>query len=139
MIEKARRIMDKVCDILELLVALAVVLGLVYYGGCSLLSHMGLIAPIEGSANFMILLEDVFSFVVGIEFTKLLLKPSAEHVIEVLVFLIARHLIIRHSDTWGILASVACVILLYGFNYFLHIKHKSTQTAPHDEKPSDLK
>lgn len=68
---------------------------------------------------------------VGIEFIKMLLKPSAEYVIEVLVFLIACHLIIGENTVLGILVSVICVIMLYGFNWLVHKKRRE---QPRDEK-----
>lgn len=64
---KILKTIQKVCDILELLLKSG------------------------NTAEFLIFLEDMFSLVVGIEFIKMLCRPSADNVIEVLIFLTARH------------------------------------------------
>ena len=70
---------------------------------------------------------------VGIEFIKMLCKPSAENVIEVLVFLIARHMIIGSNSALDILLSVVSVALLYGVRLVLR-----REKAKKNEKPADV-
>lgn len=61
------------------------------------------------TAEFLIFLEDMFSLVVGIEFIKMLCRPSADNVIEVLIFLTARHMIVGGSSSLDIFLSVLSV------------------------------
>lgn len=73
---KILKTIQKVCDILELLLKSG------------------------NTAEFLIFLEDMFSLVVGIEFIKMLCQPSADNVIEVLIFLTARHMIVAEAHPW---------------------------------------
>lgn len=107
------------CEVLELIFAIIVGMVLLYTTGKYLLAFLGFI---DGPANteiFHEFLTNVFNLVVGIEFIKMLLKPSADHVIEVLVFLVTRSIIIDHGSALSILLHVVSILLLYGFHFYL--------------------
>lgn len=131
--EKIRHFINKGCDTIELLIAIAAALALLYTGAAYLITKLNIYSLLSDTTGFLLFLKEMFNLVVGIEFIKMLLKPSAENVIEVLVFLVARHLIIGENTTVGILVSVVCVILLYGFNFLVHRKKKTQQEAEKEE------
>ena len=58
-------------------------------------------------------LTDITSIVIGIEFIKLLLRPKMSTTIEVLVFLIARHMIVLETTSLDDLLSVISIVLLF--------------------------
>lgn len=136
--EKIRHIINKGLDTIELLIAIAAVLALLYTGVAYALTKLGSCSLMESTESFLVFLKEMLNLVVGIEFIKMLLKPSAENVIEVLVFLVARHLIIGQNSLWGILVSVLCVILLYGFNWLVHKKHKETPAPEEKQQPTSM-
>ena len=117
--EKARNLIQKGCDILELLLAVAVGIGLIISLVLYIPEGAALITKSGDTGTFLLFLEDMFNIVVGIEFIKMLCKPSAENVIEVLVFLVARHMIIGSNSALDILLSVVSVALLYGVRLVL--------------------
>ena len=89
--DKARRILYRGGEILELLMAAAVVAGI-------LVAMITLVPELARywehrtiAGAFMEYLDAVFNVVIGIEFLKMLCKPSSANIIEVLIFLIARH------------------------------------------------
>ena len=131
--EKIRKIIDVSCDVLELLIAITVGVGLIGTAAGYLLTELGIANLIQDMAVFMSFLENMFYLVIGIEFIKMLLKPNAKNVIEVLVFLIVRHMIIGENSAWEILISVHCVVVLYGFSYFLHKRQGHLHTKKKDE------
>ena len=131
--EKIRKIIDVSCDVLELLIAITVGVGLIGTAAGYLLTELGVANLIQDMAVFMSFLENMFYLVIGIEFIKMLLKPNAKNVIEVLVFLIVRHMIIGENSAWEILISVHCVVVLYGFSYFLHKRQGHLHTKKKDE------
>jgi len=118
--EKLRKALDKLCDFIEFVLAIIVVLWLIYRLLVYAIALFDITTPMPQSDQFKIFLHDVFNFVVGIEFTKMLLKPSVDNVIEVLVFLVTRHIILEEAGPWGILVSVFCILLLYSFHFFVH-------------------
>ena len=103
---KILKTIQKVCDILELLVAVLVAAGLIYSLILYLPVGLELLLKSGNTAEFLIFLEDMFSLVVGIEFIKMLCRPSADNVIEVLIFLTARHMIVGGSSSLDIFLSV---------------------------------
>lgn len=119
------KIIHKACDILELLVAVLVAAGLI----CSLILYLpfGLELLLESgdTSEFLIFLEDMFNLVVGIEFIKMLCRPSSDNVIEVLIFLTARHMIVGGNSSLDIFLSVLSVALLYGVRYGLRLMKRS--------------
>lgn len=124
--EKARNFIQKGCDVLELLVAVAVGVGLIVSLILYIPEGVALLTKSGDTSTFLVFLEDMFSVVVGIEFIKMLCKPSAENVIEVLVFLIARHMIIGSNSALDILLSVVSVALLYGVRLVLRREKAKT-------------
>lgn len=111
---KILKTIQKVCDILELLLKSG------------------------NTAEFLIFLEDMFSLVVGIEFIKMLCRPSADNVIEVLIFLTARHMIVGGSSSLDIFLSVLSVALLYGVRYGLRLMKRRTGKGGEETPPKKL-
>ena len=62
---------------------------------------------------FLEFLDIVFSIVIGIEFFKLLCKPGKETLLEVLMFVVARHMIIEETSTMENLTSIITIGLLF--------------------------
>ena len=124
--EKARNFIQKSCDVLELLVAVAVGVGLIVSLILYIPEGVALLTKSGDTSTFLVFLEDMFSVVVGIEFIKMLCKHSAENDIEVLVFLIARHMIIGSNSALDILLSVVSVALLYGVRLVLRREKAKT-------------
>ena len=135
---KILKTIQKVCDILELLVAVLVAAGLI----CSLILYLPvgleLLLKSGNTAEFLIFLEDMFSLVVGIEFIKMLCRPSADNVIEVLIFLTARHMIVGGSSSLDIFLSVLSVALLYGVRYGLRLMKRRTGKGGEETPPEKL-
>ena len=56
----------------------------------------------------------------------LILLPSVDNVIEVLVFLVTRHMILDHAGPASVIISVICILALYSFHFFVHyLRRKS--------------
>ena len=124
--EKLRKTMDRFCDFME--IVLAVIAGLALLASVVLyvLSLLGIADVGYETESFSLFLNEIFALVVGIEFIQMLLKPSVDNVIEVLVFLVTRHMILSHGSALDMLGCVVCILLLYSFHFGLHylkIKH----------------
>lgn len=72
-------------------------------------------------------LEEVFVAVIGIEFLKMLCKPTSENVLETIIFLVARHMIINPTTPIDDLLSVVAIVLLVLVKRYL--KHISDTDA----------
>ena len=117
--DKIRKILYKVCDVLELFMAGAVGAGIVI---AALTLWPELTAywdhRMEAGA-FLTYLDAVFNVVIGIEFMKMLCKPSSANIIEVLIFLIARHMIVTSTTPVEDLLSVLSIGVLFIFRRFM--------------------
>ena len=107
------------CEILEFIMAMIVGLailmaivgvfpGLLHFWGARGDTHA-----------FMEFLDEVLSVVIGIEFLKMLCKPSTGNIIEALIFLIARHMVIQTTTAMEDLISVISICLLFVFRRFM--------------------
>ena len=110
--ERVQSILHEIAFYLELIAALLVVILIVFQIvglGIDMFSDVGKLTDSEQFTHF---LELALNIVVGIEFLKMLCRHNMDAVIEVLLFTLARHLIVnQHSMVEGLLCIVAIAIL----------------------------
>ena len=117
--DKARKILYRGGEILELLMAAAVVAG-VLVAMITLVPELACYWEHRMTAGaFLEYLDAVFNVVIGIEFLKMLCKPSSANIIEVLIFLIARHMIVQTTTPLEDLLSVVSIGILFFFRRFM--------------------
>lgn len=106
-------------DILEIIIGilLAISIGILLI---FLVSDLKLIAmqknDMESFNNF---LASAFNLVIGIEFIKMLCKHTPATVIEVLLFAIARQLIVEHTSTLENLIGIISIAILFAVRKYL--------------------
>lgn len=71
---------------------------------------------------FLEFLEMVLNLVIGIEFLKMLLRPNTDMILEVLVFVIARHMVVRTTTSVEDFLSVISVGVLLLIQKYLENK-----------------
>lgn len=108
----------QVTKAVELIIAFILMIGIavaivnsIYYGAVSLIHH-----------DFQLeqLLEKVLTLVVGVEFVKMLILHTPESVIEVLLYAVARQIILSHESAMENLIGVMAVVLIFVIrNFFL--------------------
>ena len=75
--------------------------------------------------SFKEILETVSSLVVGIEFIKMLCRPSAHNVLETIIFLVARHMIVNETTpTQDLISTISIVLLVTTQGALKYIKQK---------------
>ncbi len=136
--EKIYRAIHKICDVIELIIAALVIIGLAFSLVYYLPHGVQVLFSSHDTTDFLLFMEDMFNLVVGIEFIKMLCKPSAGNVIEVLVFLVARHMIIGSNSALDIFLSVLSVALLYAVRYGLRVLKSRNIPQVKDDMLSDL-
>ena len=108
----------KAAWVLELVVAvliLAVTLLDLFLLGEGTLSQV-----LGGSFSADAFFADAMTIVVGIEFVKMLMLHTPRAVTDVLLFAIARQLVVNHSSAVDTLLGVAAVALIFVIKKFLH-------------------
>lgn len=64
-------------------------------------------------------LSRALSLVVGVEFVKMMCKVTSETLIEVMMFAIARQMIVEHLRTWETLIGIAAIGILFVIRKYL--------------------
>lgn len=105
--------LQRCVELFEIIVAILVGLGVL----ATLITYLlpgilNLFHPSTGTEHFLEYLGAIFNLVVGLEFMKLLFHINSENIIEVLVILIARHMIMEAHDAIDIFLSTLSIVLL---------------------------
>ncbi|MDD6170713.1 MAG: hypothetical protein PUB46_11710 [Lachnospiraceae bacterium] len=82
---------------------------------------------------FLEFLEMILNLVIGIEFLKMLLRPNTDMILEVLVFVIARHMVVRTTTSWEDFLSVTSVLALLLVQKYLDKQKGDTKEAKNIE------
>ena len=91
--DKVRKRIVDACDVMDMVMAAVVVIGIV-------IAVIGIFPQIgelwrhrEETVALLEFLDAVLGIVIGVEFLKMLCKPNTANIIEALIFVIARHMI----------------------------------------------
>lgn len=127
--KKFTTIMGKLGDILEIVLSIFVALAAVAAVISFVPDFFGMMTDGLGLRELSEVLEEILTVVIAVEFLKMLLKPTSLTVIEVLIFLIARHMILQQTTPTQDLISVIGICLLLAAK--LVISHyKTHQNLP---------
>lgn len=115
------KVLSKILLYIELVIAFVLLAG-VLLGVIGLVSSMGVFhGDPFGYDDFSAFLASAFSLVIGIEFVRMLVKHSASSVVEVLLFALARQLIVEHTSTWENLIGIVAIAGVFAIRKFLFV------------------
>ena len=125
--------LQKVCKILELIAAVLVFI-------CIVLAIIGLFWSdikvfeelLHDTTAFRHFLEKIFEIVIGIEFLEMLCHANPDNVIHVLIFLVARHMIVGVTTPYEDLVSVLSFSILIVLRKYMHSNSKKMKTPDKD-------
>jgi hypothetical protein len=98
----------------------------------SLLIFVGCIVEISGSFKYILTighggfdnyLQYLFDILIGLELIKMLSRQDLDSMVEVLLFAVARYLLIGHRPIQEFLVGVVAIAGLFGIRKFLFIPH----------------
>lgn len=118
-LRKTRNTLYESCNFLELIMALivlaAVIIACISLGD-SFLTYWN---NKQSDGAFLTFVGRVFNILIGIEFLKMLCQPSEDTVLEVLIFLVARHMILEPTTAAENLISILSIGLLFGIKKYI--------------------
>ncbi|MDE7017541.1 MAG: hypothetical protein K2P65_08205 [Lachnospiraceae bacterium] len=126
--QKFKKAIQKISAILEQFVALMVLAGILLTIGSLLKDFAIFRALLDDVSVFQAYLEDIFMIVIGIEFLQMLCRPNSDNIMEVLIFLVARHMIVSETTPFEDFVSVISIILLCVLRRYLHNTRVKEQT-----------
>ena len=119
MIKILKNSIIKVVDLLEMIIGAFLVISIAIL--IVFLAKDLKVIAISGAQvdSFNIFLASAFNLVIGIEFVKMLCKHSPGTVVEVLLFAIARQLIVEHTSTFENLIGIVSIGILFAVRKYL--------------------
>lgn len=118
---KIRNFIYESCDILELAMALVVVAAIVVAGISLWEPFMAFIDNRFENTAFLTFIGYVFNILIGIEFLKMLSRPSSDTVLEVLTFMVARHMVVEQTTVLENLLSIVSIAVLFSMKKYLNL------------------
>lgn len=136
--EKVQAILHEIAFYLELVAALLVVILIIFQVVGLGIDMFSDVSVLSDSEHFTYFLELALNIVVGIEFLKMLCRHNMDAVIEVLLFTLARHLIVnQHSMVEGLLCIVSIAILFIVRKYLFVPKIDKNPLSFYEEKEDE--
>ena len=91
---------------------------------CVLLAveFFGKLGQNDSSAVFAELLGNIFTLIIGVEFIRMILKPTSSNVLEVILFTTARSLVLDHSSMTACLLGVLALGGLFAVKKYLFVE-----------------
>ena len=90
-------------------------------------SSLGNIPNLEVWPNYEDLLETCFNLIIGVELIRMMYYHTADSVFEVLLFAIARQIIIDHSSIWVTFVGVCSIAVLYATRKYLFCRFQAAE------------
>lgn len=111
-------ILKKLADILELFIAFMLAIGIIF-SAFHLAGGLIHIPNLDVYPNYEDLLEACFNLIIGIEFIRMVYMHKPGTVFEVLLFAIARQIIVDHGSALNSLIGVTAIAALFATRKFL--------------------
>ncbi|MEG1594959.1 MAG: phosphate-starvation-inducible PsiE family protein [Lachnospiraceae bacterium] len=87
-----------------------------------------------GNVNaFQTVLGQMFNVIIGIEFLKMICRYNMDSVIEVLLFTLARQMVIEHGTPVGNLLTIIAIAVMFVIRKFLFVKEYDDPTEEKEE------
>ena len=116
-----RQWVARMASIIETVVALVVLLAILVAGVRVLFEVKDLVLAPDVDEAFTTFLSSAFNVVIGIEFVKMLAKHSPGSAIEVLLFAIARQMVVEHTSPVENLVSILAILLIFVIRKYLFV------------------
>lgn len=125
--DKIRKYLSEIGEIIELLLAVVVIIAIIA-ATITLIPQFGHYMEIRMEHGALLEFVDaVLNVVIGIEFVKMLCKPSSKNIIEVLIFVISRHMIVNSTTPLEDLLAVISICILFFFRRFMDATKKENE------------
>ncbi len=135
--EKIQEIMYKFAYVLELLISIIVAFAVVVLSVRLFASTANTTLFDPGDDTLVKILDDAMILAIGVEFIKMLCRHTPETVIEVLLFAIARQLVIVHTSPLENLITILSIAILLAVRKYLLFDDDKLNIKSFRKKHSD--
>ena len=85
------------------------------------------------ASQFNGFLGNILTLIIGVEFVKMLAKHTAENLLEVLMFAIARQMIVEHLDMIDTLIGIISIAIIFAVRKYLLLKSTDDKEKIYDK------
>ena len=110
-------IFRRALHVIERFIAILTILALL--GALGIEMHHMFTSGSEYFADVYLMLHNLLTIVVGLEFVRMLIDTTPANILEVLTVAITRHVVLSHDDPWSNLACIGCIAGLFAIRRFL--------------------
>lgn len=128
--QKVQRFIFYVSQTFELLLAIIVIIALLIVL-CEVPHLFSRLWNTTGQFN--VFLENIFEMIIGIELLKMLCRHDLDSVVEVLLFAVARGLVIEHQPIYFTLLGIIAIAILFMIRKFLFVSALDKEKRPSSE------
>ena len=118
--EYLRRKVALFASVIEIAISIIVLIAIVIAGIQVVREVFSLAGNPKAHEGFTVFLGHAFNLIIGVEFIKMLAKHTPGSAIEVLMFAIARQMIISHEEPMQTLMSVGAVAGIFAIKKYLY-------------------
>lgn len=118
--QNCRTLMIKIMRIIELVVAVLLVIAIVTALLFTIKDTLKL--TLDGAFSLDAVMNACLMIVIGVEFVKMLILHTPESVMEVLLFVVARYVVMSHSGSLEILFGMISIALIFFIRKYLFDK-----------------
>lgn len=127
--QKIQNILQRIVKVMEVSIAI-LLLGAIIIAAIYACRNFG-VDVLKGSFQLDVLLESILTLVVGVEFVKMLILQTPQSVIEVLLYAVARQVVISHDSALENLIGVLSVAVIFMIKrtFFLELNEKNKEDS----------
>lgn len=133
-----RHLMAHLASAVEILISFVVLVAICIAGYHTVNDLWGIALAEAPSEAFSKFLTDAFTLIIGVEFIKMVAKHSPGSVLEVLLFAIARQMVVQHSTPLDNLLSIVAILLIFVIRRYLFVPSFGMHLPDSDKISPDL-
>ncbi|WP_177975839.1 phosphate-starvation-inducible PsiE family protein [Eubacterium sp.] len=116
---KIRRMIDRASELLELAINIIIIIAVIVAVISLWKPFMEFVQNRESAHAFLDFLGYVLNVLIGIEFFKMLCKPDVDTILEVVMFVIVRHMVVLETSTVENLLTIVGMAIIFAIKKFL--------------------
>ena len=125
-------------SLIEILISIIVLLAIFITGVQVVLEVLNLVQNPRAFDGFTVFLGHAFNLIIGVEFIKMLAKHTPGSAIEVLLFAIARQMVVEHSSPFENLIGIVTIALIFAIRKFLFVPSFGEHSSYYEEEKKDM-
>ena len=132
--EYLRRKVALFASVIEIAISIIVLIAIVIAGIQVVREVFSLAGNPKAHEGFTVFLGHAFNLIIGVEFIKMLAKHTPGSAIEVLLFAIARQMVVEHTSPLENLIGIVTIALIFAIRKFLFVPSFGEHSAFHEEE-----